>query len=141
MTFESARDETDQILVTEQDYERLLALLRTARPDEVDERLLAELARAAVVPPREIPPNVVTMNSELVFVDEDSGSERKVQLVYPDHANAEAGRLSVFAPMGAALLGLSEGQTIEWPLPQGRTKTVRVKAVAYQPEAAGHWDL
>lgn len=141
VTFETARNEEDQILVTEQDYERLLALLRSARPDEVDERLVAELARAAVVPPREIPPNVVTMNSELVFVDEESGNERKVQLVYPAHANAESGKLSVFAPMGAALLGLSVGQTIEWPLPQGRTKTVRVKAVAYQPEAAGHWDL
>lgn len=131
----------EPIQLTEQDHSRLAALLRGADASEVDARLDDELERAVVVPSAAIPPNVVTMNSRFTFVDVQTSLATSVQLVYPRDADPGVGKLSVFAPMGAALLGLSVGQTIAWSLPNGRTRTVRVTSVDYQPEAAGDWEL
>lgn len=121
--------EDEQIMVTELDLERLTALLRAAHADDVDERLGDELERAVIVPSTEIPPDIVTMNSRVTFVDRATGAAHTVTLVYPHDADAAKGRISVFAPMGAALLGLAVGQSIAWDLPHGRTRAVRVTAV------------
>lgn len=77
------------------------------------------------------------MNSNVVCVDEDTEAEHTVRLVYPDVADASRHYVSVFAPMGAALLGLAAGQRIDWPMPGGRMARLRVERVLYQPEAAG----
>jgi regulator of nucleoside diphosphate kinase len=76
-----------------------------------------------------------------VFRDEETGESREVSLVYPMDSDPEQGRISVLSPVGSALLGLSVGQTIDWPLPRGRLKRIRVVEVVYQPEAAGHLHL
>lgn len=133
---------TRRIVLTERDHTRLLALVRGAAPKNAREReaLEAELDNAELVEATEIPPDVVTMNSRVRFVDQDSGEERELTLVYPADANAELGRISVLAPVGAALLGLSVGQTIDWPMPDRTTRRLRVVSVLYQPEAAGHFD-
>src|SRR5690606_6337585 len=99
--------------------------------------LEGELVRADVREPKDIPPDVVTMNSEVACVDENSGKEFVVRLVYPQDANPSEQRVSVLAPIGAALLGMSVGNSITWPLPGGRETRVRVAAVKYQPEASG----
>lgn len=99
--------------------------------------LAEEIARATVLPPSEIPPGVVTMNSTLTCVDVNSGKEHHVTLSYPSQADVSAGRISLLTPMGSALLGLSVGQSIDWPGPGGRALRVRVTEVASQPEAAG----
>lgn len=133
---------TRRIMLTEPDYDRLQALLRGAAGKKAREReaLEEELDNAEVVGPSEIPPDVVTMNSRVRFVDEESGEERDMTLVYPADADAEQGRISVLAPVGAALLGLSVGQTIDWPMPDGSSRRLRVVNVLYQPEAAGEFD-
>src|SRR5690606_8585105 len=127
-----------EIIVTTRDYERLSNVLASL-PDnhEVGRMLEAELDRAEVLEPYEVPSDVVTMNSRVLVEDLESGEQLSVTLVYPASADFQAGRLSVLAPVGAALLGLRAGQTIEWPLPGGRKKRVRVAAVEWQPEAAG----
>jgi regulator of nucleoside diphosphate kinase len=61
-------------------------------------------------------------------------------LVFPDDADIDAGRLSVLTPLGAALLGSRDGQTIEFDAPGGRRR-LKVERVLYQPEAAGHFHL
>jgi regulator of nucleoside diphosphate kinase len=99
------------------------------------ERLEAELDRATVVEPAELPPDVVRMHSRVTFEDVRTGAIREVVLVYPRAADASAGRLSVLAPIGAALLGLRVGDEIEWPLPDGRTAEIRILSVA-QPARA-----
>lgn len=96
-----------------------------------------ELARAIVVPPEQIPKDVVTMNSRVVFEDETTGERREVTLVYPAHADIGAGKISILVPVGSALLGLRIGQSIDWNLPSGQRRRYRVIAVPYQPEAAG----
>lgn len=129
---------TRRIVLTETDLERLLPLVRqSGRNAREREALEAELEEAEVVDASEIPPDVVTMNSRVRFEDEDSGETRDVTLVYPAQADAETGKISVLAPIGAALLGLSVGQTIDWPMPSGGSRRLRVVSVLYQPEAAG----
>ena len=126
-----------QIVITSADLERLDRLLDSASPSHTPglDALRRELDRAEVVEPHEIPPNVITMNSMARFVDEVSGREYELTLVYPDDTHLTHGTVSVLAPVGSALLGLSVGQSIEWPLPGGRTMTLRVLEVTYQPEA------
>jgi regulator of nucleoside diphosphate kinase len=123
------------IIVTDLDLTRLRAVI-----DQHDvpaaELLDAELHRAVVVPRRAVPPDVVTMNSDVIYQDEATGARRTVRVVYPRDADAGRGWVSVLAPIGSALLGLRVGQHIDWPLPTG-PRRLRVVAVPYQPEASG----
>jgi regulator of nucleoside diphosphate kinase len=99
--------------------------------------LREEIERAEIVEPEDVPRDVVTMNSVVRFVDEESNRESEVTLVFPGQADVESDRISVLAPVGSALLGLAVGDSIHWPLPNARTRRLRVVAVTYQPEAAG----
>ena len=99
------------------------------------EALRAELDRAEVREPRDMPADVITMNSTARFVDEAGGDEHEMTLVYPRDAGAP-GTVSVLAPVGSALLGLRVGQRIDWVGPGGRPLRLRVLSIAYQPEAA-----
>lgn len=123
------------------DFERLERLLEKVGPRPELEKLREELDRAEVIEPSDVPHDVVTMNSRIRFADEVTGEESEISLVFPHHADAEQGRISILAPVGTALLGLSVGATIEWPVPDGRTRRLRVVAIAYQPEAAGDTHL
>jgi regulator of nucleoside diphosphate kinase len=132
------------IVVTAMDQERLRRLIqasREIRDRDAADALADELDRAEVVPAERIAGSVVTMNSKIVFKDEGTGESREVSLVYPQDSDPGQGRISIFAPVGTALLGLAVGQTIDWPLPRGELKRYRVMEVVYQPEAAGHLHL
>jgi len=127
------------LLVSSLDYERLLDLIERL-PDPAQPSISAlqtELDRAQVVEPEALPPEVVSMNSRVSFVIEPDGKRFEMTLVYPRDIDGSPDRISVLAPVGAALLGLSVGQTIEWPVPGGRAIHVRILAVTYQPERAG----
>lgn len=125
------------ILVTHHDRERLERMLERADQESPTvEALAEELDRANTVDPREVPANVVTMNSRVRFRERLSGKERELTLVFPQDAGAE-GRVSILTPIGCALLGLSVGQVIDWKGPTGRTLELEILAVEFQPEAAG----
>lgn len=116
--------------------DKLLASLPSTRfPGRAE--LEAELARANIVEPREVPPTVVTMNSTVKFTAESSDEEFELTLVYPKDADTSGKTISILAPVGSALLGLSQGDSIEWPKPGGGVMKVRVTEVIYQPERAG----
>lgn len=130
------------LILSSHDVRRLEALLATpaGAASPMAERLEDELARADVREPGAMPADVVTMHSEVTCLDEGSGVERRLTLVYPGESAGDAARVSVLAPVGAALLGLSVGQAIEWPMPDGRSTRLRVTAVLDQPEAHGRLD-
>lgn len=122
-----------RILVCSTDHRRIGTLLDTldgGRDAELLEQLATELARAEVVEPERLPADVVRMNSSVSFRDLDSGETRELQLVYPHEAAAGRGRVSILAPVGCALLGLSVGQEIDWPLPDGRRRRLQVISVS-----------
>lgn len=129
------------IVVTQEDSQKLRTLLagvreRSVRDREHLQQLADELDRARVVPASEIPPDVVTMNSELALRDLVTGEEMVFRVVFPSEANMDQQKVSVLAPLGTAVLGYRAGDSIEWTVP-GRTRRIRIERVLYQPEAAG----
>jgi regulator of nucleoside diphosphate kinase len=126
------------IYVAEDDARRLAFLLSGERGahDLVHLReLRAELERAVIVTPREIPPGVITMHSVVTVSDLTGGSRREVTLVYPHEADPAAGRISVLAPLGTALLGYRQGDEVEWLMPGG-IRRLRIENVRSTDEAA-----
>jgi len=136
---------TRQIWITSFDLKRLNALLADAArlpvKGELDLTLLkAELERANVVEPQQIPQTVVTMNTRLRFRDLESNESTEITLVFPLDADIDEGKMSIFSPIGTSLLGYSVGDTIEWPVPSG-SRRIEIEAILYQPEAMGNFDL
>jgi len=126
------------IVMSRLDYDRIEALHEGANDRGIDTSALeADMERADVVEPAQMPGDVISMNSTARFRDENSGEERELTLVYPRDATGEPGRVSILAPVGSALLGLRVGQSIDWPVPGNRTLTLQVLSIKYQPEAAG----
>ena len=128
-----------KIILSSQDLERLEALLyalgNNLSPDKA--ALLQELGRADVLEPQEIPPTVVTMNSTVRFTVENK-DEFVLTLVYPKDVEGQPDRISVLAPVGSALLGLSVGDSMAWPMPGG-VVNVTIEELVYQPERAGEF--
>lgn len=127
------------IVVSSRDFNRLEQLLDSPalRRHPAAVALTEELNRAEVVSPESIPAGVVTMHSTVECEDEITGDRHNLTLVYPNEANVGIGHVSVLAPVGSALLGLSQGQSIDWSTPNGRKLRLRVIAVHYQPETSG----
>lgn len=130
----------DSLLVTDQDYERLVLLLQNTNSPTAA-ALEEELGRATLVPQKEIPKDVVTMNSTVAFIALETGKESEITLVYPKDADVTKSCISVLAPVGVALLGLRVGQAIKWPMPNGDLRQLQVTGIKYQPEASGDWEL
>lgn len=130
-----------RIVISSLDAERLEKLLDSLPGNAVPgkEELEAELARAEVVDPKDIPPTVVTMNSRVRFKVQSSAQEFELTLVYPKDVDASGRTISVLAPVGSALLGLSQSDEIEWPKPGGGLLRVCIEEVTYQPERAGEY--
>ncbi len=134
-----------KIYITELDKSRLEELISVAGEFGARGRndltaLSDELARAEVVPSKNIPPNVVTMNSKVVLRDVSTNEKMTYVLVFPKYANIEEGRISVLAPIGTSILGYAKGDIIEWAVPSGKRR-ITIEEVLYQPEAAGHYHL
>mgnify|MGYP001425995634 CR=1 FL=1 len=129
-----------RITISSRDMDRIQSLLDTTvsgRNREALENLEAELDAAIVVKPEEIPSTVVTMGSRVRFRDEETGQTREVTLVYPRDADPQSNKVSILAPIGAALIGLSVGERIDWPMPNGRRRRLVLEAILYQPESNG----
>jgi len=131
----------EQILITREDKKRLLRVLPrlgTEYADREDLLLLAEeIERAVEIEPDDVPADVVTLNSTARVTDLESGASMDYTIVMPGEANYEAGKISVLAPLGTALLGYRVGDEIEWEVPRG-VRRLRIDAVLFQPEAASH---
>ena len=125
------------IHITEIDQARIRNLVTFEEPRAVFE-LEHEIERAIVVDPRQVPRDVVTMNSR-AFLELDN-EEVEVALVYPEDADDSAGKLSVCSGIGTAILGYREGDAFDWRI-SDRTRHIRIGKVLYQPEAAGDFHL
>lgn len=129
------------IFISTTDAERLERLLDSSSDRSFPGRnaLEAELARADLLKPQDMPPSVVTMNSTVRFKVASSSEEFCLTLVYPKDVDEKGGTISILAPVGSALLGLSQGDEIEWPGPGGKNIQVRIEEVTWQPERAGEF--
>ncbi|EOU2463517.1 nucleoside diphosphate kinase regulator [Vibrio navarrensis] len=129
------------IIVSTLDMDRISTLLEKASQWSAElEKLEDELDRATVMASSDMPSDVVTMNSTVCFKFVGSDNSMKKTLVYPDQVRSSED-ISIFAPVGSALLGLSVGQQLTWPMPGGQEKTIEIIDVVYQPERAGDFHL
>jgi len=124
------------VTISVSDYDRLAFLASFGLSNKQDRpaatMLANELVRATVLTPRAIPPYVATMHSRLEFRDDATWNVRCATLVYPDEDDGEESSISVLSPEGAALIGLSEGQSIAWRAPTG-WRSLTLLRVLYQP--------
>ena len=118
------------IVVSTRDYDRLISLAMAIerRDPSLSSFLIEELERASLLQPNEIAPNVVTMYSRVEFLHHDRGSQC-VTLVYPNEENIAQGKISVLTPIGAALLGLAEGDSFDWTTRTGQQHRLTVLKV------------
>ena len=134
----------NSIYITSQDKQRLEELLAEVSVSDPRQRgdlklLEEELRRAVIVEPKEIPGDVITMNSRADLIDLDTRETVTFTLVFPRDSNVEEEKISVLAPIGAGMLGYRIGDEFEWRVPDG-VRHMKVTNVHYQPEAAGDFD-
>ena len=123
--------------LTQSDHLRLMRLLVQRERLPGAEALQEMLDTSDVVASRAVPATVVTMHSRVLLEDPvRGGAPYELALCYPDEADAAAGAISVLSPVGAALLGLSAGETARWTTPGG-DGAARILSVLFQPENAG----
>ena len=132
------------IYVTSQDRQRLEDLLMEVEASDPRRHgdlkaLTEELHRAIIVDPKDVPSDVITMNSRAEMRDLESGETVAFTLVFPSEANIDEEKISVLAPIGAGMLGYRVGDEFEWNVPGG-LRRMKVIKVHYQPEAAGDFD-
>jgi regulator of nucleoside diphosphate kinase len=132
-----------EIVLSELDVKRIERILSTLSPAELEKLMTLEdeLERGNVVEPAAVPGNVVTMNSTVKFSVSSSQQTFCLTLVYPKDMTDDGKTISILAPAGSAMLGLLEGDEIEWPTPDGKAMKVKVEEILYQPERAGEFHL
>lgn len=130
-----------KIYITQFDHDRLKELLNNKRPhDDFDKALNYELERAEIVKPKDIPPDVITMNSHVRFLDEQ-GDDWDYWLVFPEDADLTKSRISILSPIGCALLGYKVGDKVTLHTPTQGRRDLIVDEVLSQPEREGKFDL
>lgn len=132
------------ITLNEKDYNRLLDAIKQLRLSAIGNNNVKSLAHtlksASVIPSNQTPDNLITMNSRVLLTRLDNNQEVEVSVVYHDDADMRAKKVSIFAPMGIALLGTREKEVITCHLPNGEI-SYRVSKLIYQPELAGDFHL
>jgi len=137
--------DSHQIYITSFDRDRLQNILASPSIQSGPDRehlaeLQKELVRATIVEPKDIPADVVTMNSKFRVRDMQTDDVVEYTLVFPHEADITQNKLSVLAPIGIGLLGYKAGDVFEWAVPNGK-RVLKVEEILYQPEASGNYNL
>jgi regulator of nucleoside diphosphate kinase len=134
----------DKIVITTNDYQRLTGLIGFSslkeKMPEIVEHLHSKFRTAMMLPQDRILASVITMNSRVLLREVSHGREATVTVTYPQDANGREGKISVFSPIGTALLGRQVGDEVSWKVPTGIGRFEVIKII-YQPEAVGHYHL
>lgn len=126
-------DHSDDIVVKRSDYKRIVQLIMSSSLD-VRDSLENEMARALVYNDEVYPKDAVCIGSTVDFVDLTTNEEGRITIVLPSEANVKEIKVSVLSPLGAALIGLKKGKTINWVMPGARATEIKVNNV-FHPEA------
>ncbi|MBA3597379.1 MAG: GreA/GreB family elongation factor [Methylibium sp.] len=128
---------------TELDQVRLTTLIhkhdRGGPASPQTERIAQALDMADIVPSRQVPPDVVTMYSQVLLLDLTTGQRSKLTVCYPQDSEPAAGLVSVLSPVDSGLLGLKVGSVSRWHMPTGAERAAQVLEILFQPEASGDY--
>ncbi|MDO8298473.1 GreA/GreB family elongation factor [Lacisediminimonas sp.] len=131
--------------VTELDHVRLKNLiqrdLRGIAASANAQALDTMLDEAATLPSRQVPPDVVTMYTQVLLLDQATAQRTQLTVCYPKDAEPDAGFVSVLSPVGWSLLGLRVGELAHWSTPGGEPKAAEILAILFQPEASGDFTM
>lgn len=109
------------LILSQNDKFRLDAILNNVGlNDKNAKQLFKELSKAEVIAHHDVPEDVIVMESYIEMIDLQTQKSRSVQLVYPDDADYESGKISILAPIGTALIGYRKGDEISWEMPGGK---------------------
>ena len=136
MSIQATMDALPRIVISKAEEKRLTAIATAAsqRVPEASAALLSELERADVLPETAMAADVVRIGSIIEF-EVDDGRRLKVQVALPENADINAGKISVLTPVGAALIGLSPGQSMEWSGNDGKERLLTVLTVSRRQSA------
>lgn len=128
------------IYITKNDYKKLIDLINKKwNHNDSDKNLLTELNRGVIVEPQDVPSDVITMNSLVVFCDIESKEKLEYWLVFPDDADIGQRKISVLSPIGCSLLGYKIDDIISVNTPKGE-KQLKVEKILHQPESHGNYE-
>lgn len=119
-----------KIILTKEVYEKLSKLIDSVPQDMITDQLIDELERAKIVSAQKLPDDVVTMHSQVTFTVQSTGKTFTYTLVYPTELDNTDNKLSVLSPIGSAIIGLQQGQEIDWPISKTQRTTVKVDGVS-----------
>lgn len=130
----------NKLIITDKDKKKLLGIISKIHPSSC-EALLKKLELATIVAPRDIPCDVITMNSQIKYLVQERKSEENAKLVYHFDADKEDGNVSVLSSFGTLLLGMRVGQETCFSEPDEDSFTIKILEILFQPEANGDWYL
>ena len=111
----------EQLIMNSRDFQLLEKHLKSSTMSKYNrEKLESELKTAKVV--KELPTNVICLNSIVEVEETVSKKKFHFQLVLPNEANIKENKISIYTPMGSALMGYPEGALLEWEMPNGVQK-------------------
>jgi regulator of nucleoside diphosphate kinase len=127
-----------KLIIGKEDFETLNAYVRGLKSVRDFDRknaasLQDELKKATVVEKEKLPADVVRLNSRVIVQEGNKDKLIELVLVVPDKANIKERKVSVFAPIGTALIGFRQGQKVRWNVPAG-SKTFTIMKVDNQIE-------
>ncbi|MBB6501946.1 GreA/GreB family elongation factor [Pedobacter cryoconitis] len=123
---------TVQLMIVKKELDLLKKHLKDSNLSDYNKtQLLAELDSAMVVKESELPDDAVCIGSEVEIQEVVTGKKYTFQIVLPAEANMKVNKMSVFAPIGTALLGYRAGSEVQWEMPDG-LKTFSILKVSHQ---------
>ena len=134
-----------KIKITNLDYIRLSNLIDSVRDKKNIElknidTLFNEIKRAEKIDSKKISPRIITMNSVVKVLNEETKNQIIIKVVYPEEADFKKGFVSILSPLGTALLGYEKGDKVFFNAPKGKVK-ITIQDIKYQPESEGNYSL
>ena len=117
-------NQKNHVILSEDDF-RMLKQFTEMFPSSANANEMSlsyELNRAIVVENDDLPADSIRLNSQVKVRELTSNREMEFAIVMPAHADFNKKKISVLTPMGAALIGLCKGETVEWKMPAGMKK-------------------
>ncbi len=114
------------IVVTTGIYDLLKEYVHKRKATPVEAEVInAELKTASQVLRKELPEDVVAIQTKVTFHIKEEDKEVTIHFTNPQKARLKHGTTSIISPYGVALVGRREGDEIEWPFADGN-KTLRI---------------